>query len=237
MDLFKGMTPQQVQILREHFHTCVGSQGDLIFKTGQPANTLYLVLQGSVSLRYQPYDHDGDPIQIAQAGPGQVCGWSAIIGRPTYSSDGVCNSDTVLMCIESQKLRDFCVAQPAIGRILLENIAEQVSGRWHDARQEINRILSRWLQNAAQGEKTVTDTSLPNDERIERICALVEKLNAYIEQYHGGGVEFVSLEGNTLRVKMSGACASCSLLPTTLHGWVEGTIRQFFPEITVEAVE
>ena len=32
------------------------------------------------------------------------------------------------------------------------------------------------------------------------------------------------------------ACLGCPLLPSTLHGWVEGTVRQFFPEIeNVEA--
>ena len=236
MDLFKGMTLGQVEKLRQHFNTCVGQEGDAIFHAGEPATTLYLVLQGRISLRYQPYDDDGPPIQIAQAGPGQVCGWSAIVGRPTYSSDGICLSDTVLMCIQSDALRDFCVHEPEIGRALLENIAEQVSGRWQDARKKIDAIFSSWLQAAPQSEQTMS-TQDQTDTRRERLIALLEKLDSYIAQYHGGSVTFVSLEGDTLKVKMSGACATCSLLPTTLHGWIEGTIQQFFPEITVEAVE
>jgi Fe-S cluster biogenesis protein NfuA len=30
---------------------------------------------------------------------------------------------------------------------------------------------------------------------------------------------------------MGGACEGCPLRPATLRGWVEGTIRQFFPDI------
>jgi Fe-S cluster biogenesis protein NfuA len=30
---------------------------------------------------------------------------------------------------------------------------------------------------------------------------------------------------------MSGACDGCNLAPVTLHGWVEGTAKQFFPDI------
>jgi Fe-S cluster biogenesis protein NfuA len=30
---------------------------------------------------------------------------------------------------------------------------------------------------------------------------------------------------------MGGACVGCTLAPATLHGWVEGTVRQFFPNI------
>jgi Fe-S cluster biogenesis protein NfuA len=67
--------------------------------------------------------------------------------------------------------------------------------------------------------------------------ALVEQLSAYIETYHGGAAEFVSFDGKVLKVHLGGACLGCPLSPATLHGWVEGTVRQFFPDIQkVESV-
>lgn len=72
----------------------------------------------------------------------------------------------------------------------------------------------------------------------ERIKALLDVLSAYIEQYHGGWARFVDFDGETLTVELGGACQGCPLSPTTLHGWIEGTVRQFFPELKrVEAVE
>ncbi len=71
----------------------------------------------------------------------------------------------------------------------------------------------------------------------EQMKALVNKLSAYIEQFHGGAVEYVSFDGKVLKVKLGGACLGCPLSPSTVHGWVEGTVRQFFPEIErVESV-
>ena len=67
--------------------------------------------------------------------------------------------------------------------------------------------------------------------REQQLRALVDKLSAYVEQFHGGAVEMVALEGNVLKVRLGGACLGCPLSPATLHGWVEGTIKQFFPEI------
>ena len=64
-----------------------------------------------------------------------------------------------------------------------------------------------------------------------RLRALVEQISAYIEHFHGGSVEFIALEGDILKVRLGGACLGCPLLPSTLRGWVEGTVRQFFPEI------
>ncbi|MEL7645195.1 MAG: NifU family protein [Anaerolineaceae bacterium] len=70
----------------------------------------------------------------------------------------------------------------------------------------------------------------------EKIAGLIEQISAYIEQFHGGSVELVSIEGDLVKVRLGGACECCPLLPATLQGWVAGTIHQFFPEMTLEAV-
>ena len=79
---------------------------------------------------------------------------------------------------------------------------------------------------ALEKHEHVTDTT-----REEKIRGLVEQLDAYIYYYHGGHVEFCGVEDDVVRVRMSGACSECSLQQSTLRGWVEGTVRQFFPEI------
>ena len=69
----------------------------------------------------------------------------------------------------------------------------------------------------------------------QQLRGLIEQLDEYIEEYHGGSVELVSYDGRVVRVRLGGACQDCALSPTTLKGWVEGTVKQFFPE--VESVE
>lgn len=81
------------------------------------------------------------------------------------------------------------------------------------------------MVNSIQNENTYTVE--------ESLRALLDRLNAYIEQYHGGSVEWVSFEKGVLQVRLGGACLGCPLSPTTLHGWVAGTIHQFFPDIEV----
>jgi Fe-S cluster biogenesis protein NfuA len=72
-----------------------------------------------------------------------------------------------------------------------------------------------------------------NFSQEQLVRALLEKINAYIEQFHGGSVQMVSLEGRVLKVRLGGACLGCPLSPTTLHGWVAGTVHQFFPDLEV----
>jgi Fe-S cluster biogenesis protein NfuA len=75
---------------------------------------------------------------------------------------------------------------------------------------------------------TPINANAPIDEQVR---VLIQRLSAYIEQFHGGSVEFISFDGKVLKVRLGGACLGCPLSPNTLHGWVEGTVKQFFPQI------
>ncbi|HNS37929.1 MAG TPA: NifU family protein [Anaerolineaceae bacterium] len=78
----------------------------------------------------------------------------------------------------------------------------------------------------------------PDYSMDQQLRGLIENISAWIETYHGGSVELVSFDGKTVKVRLGGACLGCPLSPTTVKGWVEGTVRQFFPEVeNVEAVE
>jgi Fe-S cluster biogenesis protein NfuA len=75
------------------------------------------------------------------------------------------------------------------------------------------------------------------DLRAEQMEHLIQSISAYIEQYHGGSAELVSFEDDVVKVKLGGACTGCPLSTATLNGWVQGTIHQFFPEVTVEPAD
>ena len=80
-------------------------------------------------------------------------------------------------------------------------------------------------------------TTPVNHSIEDQVRILVEKISAYVEQFHGGSVEYVSFDGNRLEVRLGGACLGCPLSPSTLQGWVAGTVHQFFPNVQVVAAE
>jgi Fe-S cluster biogenesis protein NfuA len=86
---------------------------------------------------------------------------------------------------------------------------------------------------SSQYTSSQIDLSLvqPNASDQERMKTLIEVLSAYVEHFHGGALEMVSFDGETLQVRMSGACKGCNLQQVTLHGWIEGTVRPFFPDL------
>lgn len=66
---------------------------------------------------------------------------------------------------------------------------------------------------------------------FEQMYDLIEFLSAYIEFYHGGWVRLAGFDGQVLEVEMGGNCQGCPISSNTLHGWIEGTVRQFFPNL------
>lgn len=82
-------------------------------------------------------------------------------------------------------------------------------------------------ENIANGD----NVEAPIAERLEN---LIENLSSYIEFYHGGSVKLVAFDGKVAKVELGGACEGCPLSMNTLHGWIAGTVRQFFPDIVVE---
>lgn len=75
-------------------------------------------------------------------------------------------------------------------------------------------------------------SAMPIDApEADRMRALIETISAYIEYFHGGSVKMESYDQGVLKISMAGACQGCPLSAETLHGWVEGTARQFFPDL------
>lgn len=68
----------------------------------------------------------------------------------------------------------------------------------------------------------------------EQVKAVIAEIRPYI-QADGGDLEFVSLEGNVVNVRLLGACCGCPGARMTLKMGVEERLREVVPEI--EAVE
>ena len=71
----------------------------------------------------------------------------------------------------------------------------------------------------------------------EQMQVLVTRISSYIEQYHGGSAELVSFEDDIATIRLGGACLGCPLSASTLNGWVQSTVHQFFPEVEVKSAE
>lgn len=236
---FKGLNADDLQKLSPYFERQTYNSGQIIFKQNAKADFLYLLCEGSVEIKYKP--DDGPVMKVAQIQSGGVFGWSAAMGNVSYTSGASCLEDSITLRMRGSDLQDLCDKYPDLGKIISDRLAAVISERWQNRQSQVISLISRWIYQPETADSREKEIQKMDSSELkmkeEQMKGLVEQLSAYIEHFHGGSVEYVSFDGKTLRVKLGGACLGCPLSPATLHGWVEGTVRQFFPDIEkVEAV-
>ncbi len=64
----------------------------------------------------------------------------------------------------------------------------------------------------------------------EKIKLEIEKLKPFL-QSDGGNIEFVKFEDGIVYVKLTGACAACSLIDVTLKEGIEDFLISEIPEV------
>lgn len=238
LSFFDGLSKDDLEHLSPYFSYQSFKSGQTIFCQDDFAEYLYLVIEGQVVIKFKP--DDGPPMKVAQIHSGGVFGWSAAMGNVTYTSGAECIEDCNTLKMRGSDIRKLRKKYPALGQSILDRLAAVISERWQNRQSEVISLLSQVINKSEEMENAKEKRSMEASQlklKEEQMMALVEQLSAYIDHFHGGSVEFVSFDGKNLKVKLGGACLGCPLSPATLHGWVEGTVRQFFPDIEkVEAI-
>jgi CRP/FNR family transcriptional regulator, cyclic AMP receptor protein len=142
-DIFKELDESQIELLRPLFEAFSCQAGTIIFQQGEPAEFLYLVINGKVEISFKPYD--GMPMTVSRVGSGGVFGWSAVLGSEQYTSTAIAFKALKSFRVHGNELRRFCLEHPAEGKRILEHLAEGVSSRWTDAHKQVKAFLIQGL--------------------------------------------------------------------------------------------
>ena len=135
----RDLTPEQYDLLAALFEPLDLPARTAIFKQGERAVYMYLLLDGEIRLQYKPYD--GPSITLTQLHTGDVLGWSAVVGNEAYTSDAIGMTPVRLLRARGDTLRRLCVEYPTAGRSILEKLAKAVSPRWVNAQRQIQSVL------------------------------------------------------------------------------------------------
>jgi CRP-like cAMP-binding protein len=135
----KELTQEQYELLFPLFEAITVPSGTVIFKQGDPAAHLYIILEGIVAIEYKPYD--GPKITLTHLHTGDIFGWSSVVGSPTYTSDVLSTTHLEALRLRGADLKRLYVDHPNICQSILEKLAEAVSPRWVHAKNQIQSML------------------------------------------------------------------------------------------------
>jgi hypothetical protein len=65
-----------------------------------------------------------------------------VVGNATYASKAICKEDCQAIRMASRDLHKLCATEPEAGLIILDLLADSVSARWQNAREQIQTLLN-----------------------------------------------------------------------------------------------
>jgi len=137
--LFEGFDLRQLELIRPLFEFDSYDDGTVVFEQGDPAEHLYLILEGSAVIQYKPYDSPA--IIVSHLRAGDVFGWSALVGKESYSSSILSVGPMQAIRVRGTGLLALCREHPTTGTAILNRLASGVSGRWKDAHIQVKCML------------------------------------------------------------------------------------------------
>jgi len=144
--LFRGLSPELTVQLAPLFGQVTFANGETIFAQGNRAERVYVLEDGVVALQFQP--EDGEQLAVATLTEGSVLGWSAVLGRPYYTSSAVCVAETRALAIPGEKLRALIRVEPELS-LLLGRMALTVANRQANALSQMVGLINAEITRAA----------------------------------------------------------------------------------------
>ncbi|MEI8131699.1 MAG: Crp/Fnr family transcriptional regulator [Leptolinea sp.] len=143
LPILLGLDPSQISQIQTILESCMFAENSMVFQQDQEAFFLYILTFGEVIIRFKPYD--GEELTIAQIYPEGIFGWSAVLGRPHYTSSAYCSSAATAIRIRADLLQQFCERNPELGMILLDRLASGIALRLKSTHAEVLAMLTRGL--------------------------------------------------------------------------------------------
>jgi CRP-like cAMP-binding protein len=121
MGMGKAFTIEVLDIAEKLFH----KEGAVLFSAGGAARHFYVLLKGRVKLSLG----ESGPVVYMARQPGEIIGWSGLIGREKYSASGECMEETNLLKFNRDKFLEILKKYPQNEALLYKRLAEMLGNR------------------------------------------------------------------------------------------------------------
>ena len=115
---------------------------DIIFKSGQAANSLYIIQSGSVQLLtdklHSGQDEAPSPCVIRTLDAGETFGWSCLVPPHEWRMDAEAEHRTELLVIDGEALRRECEEHPRFGFKIIKRLSQLMLDRLYAVKFQLS---------------------------------------------------------------------------------------------------
>lgn len=129
----RGLGDDQLQKLAAIAQIKESPAGSTLFQEGDDSTSIFILLEGEVTLEVKMRDRG--PTAIYVAGPGELLGWSPVLGRQSMTATAKVTTPCRLAVLEVARVNALIQKDPQFGVAFLQQLALIVSDRLSATRQ------------------------------------------------------------------------------------------------------
>ena len=131
----EGMTNCHLQCLCRASRLLKVPAGANLFQEGSAEDEVFVISSGQIRLSMNVPGR-GD-VAFLTAGPGELVGWSGLIGDGRMTATATAIEDTTLIAMSGKRLRDLCSCEKDLGYVLLQRVSQVLSQRLLSTRLQL----------------------------------------------------------------------------------------------------
>jgi CRP-like cAMP-binding protein len=140
-ELFKGIPTDVLDEVAKLCDDVFIQQGGYVFREGEMADKLHLLVKGSIALRVNLTSRPESVTVSIVSRPHQTLGWSGVVAPNHYTASAFCEEDSHLIAIPADKFMQVMEAHPEAGFKVMLRITEIISDRLRNSRQALLKTL------------------------------------------------------------------------------------------------
>ena len=138
LPFFSTLAPQEREQLERIARNRTYAAGTTLWKEGDAAGSLRILVKGLVSFRQKQKGGGTDALMGSLHDAGDAFGIAALVGeKHTYRYTAVCLEETEVVEIDGAPLMRLCEEQPKLGFAILMRLASTLAERLAAAREQI----------------------------------------------------------------------------------------------------
>ena len=138
---FSRFTEKQLKAMAEIADEFTTKEGELLFEECQPANSLYLLLEGGVDLSYKSeeefYPKTRKDFDVGEISPGEVFAFSSLIEPYALNATAHASQDSKFIKVDAIALRKLFDEDPRMGYVAMQQLTKAIMERLADTRVQL----------------------------------------------------------------------------------------------------
>jgi CRP-like cAMP-binding protein len=200
-DLLKSVPEAGLAALARVSRTRAYRRGQLVCTTGDPGDTLIVVISGRV--RVMVRSADGGELTLAAVGPGGTLGDVSVADGGPRSADVETLEDSRLLLVPREQVQDICASVPAAGQALASSVAATLR-RLTEATSDLvfldlPRRVAKVLLSLPRDSAGVITPHLTQEQLANRAAGTRQSVNAALRGFERRG--WITLNDRAVTVR------------------------------------